>query len=746
MNQNSLKAQDYIDILLRRKWRLIFMFVVGTCISIAYSYSLPHIYRSSTMILVESQKIPVAFVSPTVTSTVQERLSTISQQILSRTNLERIILQFGLYKQEGSKASSLFNKLSQELKALANLDLEKILARFNLIKEAESVPLEVVIEHMRKDIEVKVIGGGNAFTVSYDAKEPTTAMRITNALASLFIEENLKLREQQAEGTSEFLESQVAEAKNRLEKQEQALKEFKETRMGALPGQMDANLKTLDRLQLELQTLNEALRNAEERKTSIERFKVELRNLNEASRTMGDSMTAGQPGANADFPAIRLKQLKGELARLQAEFQDHYPDIMLLKKQISEVEGQMREPAELRTTHNSSAPSSRPIDGSRAQQLSVYSSEIFMLNSDIEALKRRREKTGAQIKEYEKRVEATFPNEQAFLTLARDYEMSQRIYQTLLEKRLNAKISENLEKKQKGEQFRVLDPANVPQTPYKPNRLKIILVGGLLSGGLGVGLSLFKELVRPSYRKAEDFSGTIDFPVLGTIPRNNIAQGRHRPLITLQEPDSLIAEQYRILYTKILQLNKGKPQTILAISSSMQREGKTITSLNLALVMARDFGKKTLLIEGDLKNPTISRYLQLKPQSGIIDILFHKADFQSSILTFITDNLSVLPVVKSVRNSSNVLSSPEMNMLMSTLKERYDFILIDCPPILSLHDMNVIEKLVDGIILVIRAEKTPRDVVKTALNSLGADKIVGVILNDTKQPMSPYYHHLYGTV
>ena len=129
----------------------------------------------------------------------------------------------------------------------------------------------------------------------------------------------------------------------------------------------------------------------------------------------------------------------------------------------------------------------------------------------------------------------------------------------------------------------------------------------------------------------------------------------------------------------------------------------------------------------------------------MIDILFNKADFQSSILTFVAENLSVLPVVKSVRNSSSVLSSQEMNMLISTLKERYDFILIDCPPILSLPDMNIIEKLVDGILLVVRAERTPCDAVKTALNSLGADKIVGVILNDAKQPRSPYYHHLYGT-
>jgi polysaccharide chain length determinant protein (PEP-CTERM system associated) len=745
MSQNKPNVQDYIEIILRRKWVLIFTFLLGTTISVAFSYSIPLTYRSSTLILLEPQKIPTAYVSPTITSTVQERLATISQQILSRTNLETIILQFGLYKQEENDGSPLLNVLKQKLKAIANLDLEKILVHFNPRKAAESIPIDVLVERMRRDIEVKVMGGGNAFSVSYVAKEPITAMKVTNTLASLFIEKNLKLREQQAEGTSEFLESQLVEAKGRLQKQEQTLKEFKGMHNGALPGQMESNLRTLDRLQLELQTINEALRNAEERKTSIERLRQELRNIDETSRMMGDAMAAGQLGTNADLPEIRISRLKAELAKLQAEFQDHYPDIILLKKLISEVEGQMGELAVLRTMPSSSTPSLRPIDGNRAQQLSLYTSEILTLNSDIEALKRRREKTGAQIKEHEKRVEATFPNEQTLLNLTRDYDMSQHNYQMLLEKHLNAKISENLEKKQKGEQFRVLDPANIPQKPYKPDRRKIIVLGVLLSGGVGIGLIFFKEYVRLSYRKAEDFHGTIDVPVLGTIPRNNITQGRFRPLITLQEPDSLITEQYRILYTKISQLTKGTPQTIFAISSSIKGEGKTITSLNLALVMARDFGKKVLLIEGDLKNPAIARYLQLKPQTGMIDILLKKADFQSTILTFALENLSVLPVVKSVQNSSSVLSSQELNMLISILKEKYDFILIDCPPILSLPDMNIIEKLVDGILFVVRTERTPRDAVKTAINSLGSDKIVGIILNDAKQASSQYYHYLEST-
>lgn len=745
MNQNKLTTQDYVQILLQRKWLLSFIFFVGMIFSVTYSYLLPLTYRSSTLILVEPQQIPTAYVNSTVTSTVQERLATISQQILSRTNLEKIILQFGLYKQVGSEDPPILNILKQKLNALANLDFEKILAHSNRRKVNESIPLESLVECMRGDIEVQVIGGRNAFSVSYIAEDPVTAMRVTNTLASLFIEENLKRREQQAEGTSEFLESQLLEAKNQLQEQEQALKEFKEMRMGALPEQMNANLHTLDRLQLELQSINEALRNTEERKTSIERLIQELKNIDEASRIMGKSIEIERSGSNADLLEIKLRQLKGELVKLQVEFQDHYPDIILLKKQISEIEGQLGETVELQTTHSRPALPSKPIDSNRAQQLSLYSSEILMLNSDIEALKRKREKTGAQIKEYEKRVEATFLNEQTLLNLTRDYEMSQRNYQTLLEKRLNAKISENLEKKQKGEQFRVLDPAHIPQKPYKPDRFKIILLGSLLSGSLGICLISFKEFVRSSYRKADDFRGIIDFPVLGTIPRNNIAQHRHRPLITLQAPDSLIADQYRILYTRILQLSKGKPQSIFAISSSIKGEGKTVTSLNLALVMARDFRKKVLLIEGDLKNPSISKYLQLNPKTGLVEILLNKSNIQDSILSHATENLSLLPVVKSVRNSASILSSQEMGSTISTLKEQYDFILIDSPPIISLPDMNIIEKLADGVILVVRAEKTPCDAVKIAVNSLGGDKIVGVILNDAKQQTSRYAHYLYGT-
>jgi capsular exopolysaccharide synthesis family protein len=350
------------------------------------------------------------------------------------------------------------------------------------------------------------------------------------------------------------------------------------------------------------------------------------------------------------------------------------------------------------------------------------------------------------IKEYEKRVEGTFVNEQTLANLTRDYEMSQRNYQGLLDKRLNARISENLEKKQKGEQFRIIDPANLPHKPFKPDRPKIILLGSLLSAGLGIGLILVKEYLSPSYRKPEDFQGTIDLPILGTISKDWVAQRKSRLLITMEEPDSVITEQYRSLYSRMSQLinaHKGEAQTVFAITSSVKHEGKTVISLNLALTAARDFGKKTLLIEGDLKDPMISKYLKSESQGGFIDSILNNSEIQSGTVTFGHDNLSILPAGKRIRNSASILSSQQMKDIISLLKERYDLILIDSPPILSLPDMSIIERLVDGVILVVRAERTPRDAPITAITSLATNRLVGIVLNDTRLPSRRHYRYHY---
>jgi polysaccharide biosynthesis transport protein len=740
LSQGSFDLQTYIHLLLARKWWLILAFVLGTTCAAAYSYQLPPLYRASTLILVEPQRIPTAYVSSTVTSTVQERLSTISQQILSRTNLERIILQFYLYQrqsQTGSRDAS-SETVQQYLHKLLGQRITQVINRFISTFDQSVPPMEVLVDRMRQDIEVKVIGGNNAFSIAYVGADPLVIMKVTNILASLFIDENLRIREQQAEGTSEFLATEHAEAKKELEKQEKALKEFKEKHMGALPEQMTTNLRTLDRLQVELQTINDALKSVEDRKL------IYQSQLTDLERQMAGLKAGTTADTRTSALLLRIEQLKEELTRLQAQYKGNYPDIGLLKKQIRELEEQLVRGDALEKVANPSAtPSLTLISPSFTTQRQAISVQLQAINAEISALQAKQNRTTALIKDYENKVEITIANEQLLLDLTRDYDMSRQNYQALLQKRLNARVSENLEKRQKAEQFRIIDPAKVPEKPFKPDRVKIVLLGSLLSLGASGGLIFLREFLKPSYRRLEDLQETVHLPVLATIPAYHAVQGTAQPLVTQQQSDSLIAEQYRLLYTRIIAATAGKPQIVFAISSAIEAEGKTITSLNLALTAARDFGRQTLLIEGDFKHPAFQKYLGLHRPVTLMDVLLNQADLPSSLINFGHPNLAVLPFGHSVKNSVTMLSSQEFSDILVRLRERYELILIDSPPILSLPDMPIIEQLVDAILLVVRAEMTPRDAVVKGIQSLGTQKLLGIIFNGVQSSMSSYYRRGY---
>jgi len=740
LSQGSFDLQTYIHLLLAKKWWLILTFVLGTTCAAAYSYQLPPLYRASTLILVEPQRIPAAYVNSTVTSTVQERLSTISQQILSRTNLERIILQFYLYQRQSPTGSrdAPSETVQQYLRELLGQRVTQVINRFILTFDQSDPPMEVLVDRMRQDIEVKVMGGNNAFSIAYVGADPLIIMKVTNILASLFINENLRIREQQAEGTSEFLAIEHAEAKKELEKQEKALREFKEKHMGALPEQMTTNLRTLDRLQVELQTINDALKSVEDRKL------IYQSQLTDLERQMAGLKAGTTADTRTSALLLRIEQLKEELTRLQAQYKGNYPDIGLLKKQIRELEEQLVRGDALEKVANPSAtPSLTLISPSFTTQRQAISVQLQAINAEISALRAKQNRTTSLIKDYENKVEITIANEQLLLDLTRDYDMSRQNYQALLQKRLNARVSENLEKRQKAEQFRIIDPAKVPEKPFKPNRVKIVLLGSLLSLGAGGGLIFLREFLKPSYRRLEDLQETVHLPVLATIPAYHAVQGTAQPLVTQQQSDSLIAEQYRLLYTRIIAATAGKPQTVFAISSAIEAEGKTITSLNLALTAARDFGRQTLLIEGDFKHPAFQKYLGLHRPVTLMDVLLNQADLPSSLINFGHPNLAVLPFGHSVKNSVTMLSSQEFSDILVRLRERYELILIDSPPILSLPDMPIIEQLVDAILLVVRAEMTPRDAVVKGIQSLGTQKLLGIIFNGVQSSMSSYYRRGY---
>ncbi len=493
MNNPGKNVYEYVEIFLRRKWILVLPMVAGVVIAGAVAINLPSYYRSTTMILIEEQQVSESYVEPTDRTPIGSRLNTLSQQIMSRTRLEKIAMDFNLYKSSSDQGA-----------------IDKILSRIGLKDSSTGkISKEAVTRNMRRDIDVNILNkkrsgsGGEAFSISYVGTDPSITQQVTGTIASLFIEENLKVREQYAEGTTEFLQSELDKAKMDLEVQEGTLRRFKEKHMGSLPEQLEANLRTLDRLQLKLQSIQEILQSGNNQLAMYER-QLDL--------------TTGRSSDTSSKPLEQeLSQLESDLKSLLSIYSDNYPDVIITKNRIKEITSQMSDESYYEDSIDEMGQHDVELDILDGRDLSVMA-ELSTLKSKIANYIQREEEVRDEIKKYEHRVEMTPANEQKLADIRRDYDISLQNYRSLLEKKLNARLAANLEKKQKGARFRVIDPANLPEMPYKPDKKKILMVGFMAGGSVGFGLILLLEFLNPAFRKPEDFTGVLNLPVLTTIP------------------------------------------------------------------------------------------------------------------------------------------------------------------------------------------------------------------------------------
>ena len=483
---------DYLAIVLRRKWYIIIPFVLGVLVSFGVYKYLPKVYKATTLILVQSQRIPESYVRPTITDSVASRLSTISQEILSRTRLEKVIHEFNLFSE------------------IRN-----------------SVPMEGIVEMMRSAIEVKVQTNPqyeriqNSFSIAFMGKDPETVMMVTNKLASLFIEENLRVRESQAEGTSEFLTKELEGMDQRLKQKEYDIRNFKERTMGQLPQQLDANLRILERLQQQIKTTNESLRAAEDRSVVIQN-QIELLKKRESVVRVGSQGDVSVD--QGEDPLItQLKNLNRELAIAQSKYKETHPDVVDLKKKIADlglkVKKLMEKGGHARGGEivEQSLPSPA-LDPEAQRLLAQYSEQYNVAVMEARRLRQEEKELKEQIVLYQRRIEDTPRREQELILLTRDYDLLKTNYQSLLDKKMQAQMAENLERKQQGEQFKILDPARIPEKPVKPDRDKILLTGAVLGLALGLGLTWFRESMDQSFHGVSELEDYLGIPVIATIP------------------------------------------------------------------------------------------------------------------------------------------------------------------------------------------------------------------------------------
>jgi len=476
--------EDIVLIAWRRKWWGVLPAIAITVGVYAWVRTLPNLYRSDTLILVVPQRVPENYVKSTVTTRIEDRLQSIQQQILSRTRLERIIQDFNLYAE----------------------------ARKTAI-------MEDVVERMRGNIAVQVVKG-DAFRVSFTSDEARTAMRVCERVASLFIEENLRDREVLAEGTNQFLEAQLEDARRRLIETERKVEEYKRQFAGELPEQRDANMQGLHNLEMQLQALTESLNRDRDHRLVVERQVADAESPDAIPPPPPPAPTPqlgpdGLPvGASA---AQQLEAAQATLQGMQTRLTPQHPDILRMKRVITELQKKADAEA-LAQPVSKAGPVVSPLERLRKNRLADMKAEIEKIDKQIAAKLETEQRIHKAMSDYQKRIEAAAGRQSELTELTRDYQTLQTTYQSLLGKKEDSKVAANLERRQIGEQFKILDPARLPERPTSPNRPQLQSMGLAAGAGFGLALMVLIEYLDKTLKSEADVTAALNLLVLATVP------------------------------------------------------------------------------------------------------------------------------------------------------------------------------------------------------------------------------------
>lgn len=482
------RLEDIILIAWRRRWLLILPFVVITSGTVLAAMQMPNRYRSETLILVVPQRVPESYVRSTVTMRIEDRLQSLRQEILSRSRLERIIKDFDLYAE----------------------------AR-------KTMAMEDVVASMRKAITTETVRG-DAFRVAYISHDPDLAQAVTERLASLFIDENVRDRAVLADATSDFLQSQLDTARQHLIEQEKKLEAYRLQYAGELPSQAAANVEALRTIRLQLQSLADQLVRDNDRRISLENQLAELATIPAASVPTAVPASAPAPATDPGSATAQLAEARERLASLRLRLTAEHPDVAATERTIRRLEPLAREEAQLAkaaaaaAATPAAAPATTPAESMSDRRSRALQTELSAVMAQITVRQREEARLRDEMAVYRARLEAAPIRESELIELTRDYETLQSIYRNLLAKREDSKIAANLERRQVGEQFRVLDPARVPERPYSPNRLRMSLTGAALGFVLSLALIAVREYNDTSFKTEEEIRAWLKLPVIATIP------------------------------------------------------------------------------------------------------------------------------------------------------------------------------------------------------------------------------------
>jgi polysaccharide chain length determinant protein (PEP-CTERM system associated) len=722
------QLRHFLHAPLRRPFLVLLPWAGVFVLSAAALFVLPKKYMSSALVLVESEKMPESFIPKVATRDPSQRLEAVRPEILSRTRLEKVLEETHPYPDITSKTRA--------------------------------------VDKMRDSIFIYV-SGNDGFTIQFYHRDPLKAQEVTDRLARLFIDETVKARAQQVEGAVDFLVTQVKDARTELESKDAALRRFKEEHMGKLPEQLDTNLATLQMLQREMQTVEESLLFAREKQDALAR---------------GASRPAGARRARVLSPSeTELETLRGQMVSLRTRYKEQHPDVETLRARISRLEARL---AEARSADDGPDAASESAEDTTAQ---VSREQLQRTQAEIRSLEDRKSGLETRIASIRGSVEETPRTEQELATLTRDYKKLDENYTALLSKQLEAQMSGRLEQRWKGERFRMLDPASLPEKPVFPKPPLFLGLGAVLGLFVGLGASLVAEYLDPTVKDSEVLQAVQGYPVLASIPHlpdlavvsrprlqsvgedtpsprrdaGEKAWGEALPgevafrdegivtlrkviavIESLEDHNSVVGEELRFFAANLLETCRRLKVGCLALTSALPGEGKSTLSVGLASALSREPGRRVLLIEADLRRPSFTKTLGLPPAHGLSEWLNGTLDYVP-VRAVEPGGFFVVTAGQTGLKRPELLGSPRMDAVLRAGRRLFDLVLLDAVPVLPVADTVLMQDLVDGFQLVVRSRRTPREAIHDTLAKLRSDKVIGVVFNGHREYRASYKDYGY---
>jgi exopolysaccharide transport family protein len=715
--EENIHLRDYLRVILKHRWTVITVFSVIVITVAIHAFTATPIYEASTRLVIEKEKVDASGTDYYQTQYKIIESRAVAREVLRRLSSAEIETLFPEPKDGFTlNVKQTIHAWISSIRSLLKTEDDITRERASEVSEAN----ERVSAFTHK-MKVSPISNSRLVDVSFEAEDPVVAAKVVNTIAAAYIDKNLETKLAAVQNAVKWLHNRIEEERNKVEKAEHALLRYKEGHGIITDFTSDAEKITAQKL---------AEMNTQVVEAESKRVEAETRYKQAAALTNSPDMLGSIPEVLENELIQNIKSMEVELYKRMSELSKKYgqkhPRMLAIESEINTLQDR------------------------KAQEVNRV---ISSLRNEYEVALAREKSLKAALAKQKK--ESLDLNQKAiqYGVLQREAESARHMYDLLIKRFKETTLTEDM----KTGNIRVIDGAEVSKNPVKPRKRRNLLLAVIVGLLTGTGLAFFFEYLDNTIKIPEDVKRHLKMPYLGPVPlfepasKGNPGHDMNQELVTLHDPKSTASESYRGIRTNILfSAAESAPQVIL-ITSAGPREGKTITALNLGITMAQA-GSKVILLDCDMRRPKVHKAFSLAKDRGISNLLVGGKAQDGTLRHTPIPNLDVIPCGHIPPNPSEMLGSKRMSDLLNSLRKEYAHILIDSPPSTAVTDPAVLSKSVDGVVLVIRAGDTAREMVKNGIGQFEAvgAHILGAILNgvdigrDKYYYYYQYYHYYYG--